>query len=98
MIKLSFNNNKEILNFAVVGKEIFYKDRVWSNGVRIIPLDNTIAKTIILSRNKIPPVIKALTQGLSEKDKQEYESCKTEEELAEVIRADCKKQGLKEIK
>jgi hypothetical protein len=98
MIKLSFNNNKEILNFAVSGREIWYRDRIWSNGVRIIPIDSSINKTIIFSRNKIPPIIKALTQGLSDKDKKEYDSCKTEEELADKIRFDCKKQGLKEIK
>lgn len=99
MIPLCFKTaDNQILNFAIDGREIWYKDRVWSNGLRLIPLDPNINKIVIMSRNKIPPIIKAISQGFTEKDRQEYEECKTEEELAEKIRIDCKKKGLSEIR
>lgn len=97
MIALSFMHNKEILNFAVNGREIYYKDRVWKTGLRCIPPDENFIRTIRLSRNKIPAQLISMF-NLSEKDKEEYEACKTEEELAERIRFDCKSKGLIEIK
>jgi len=94
MIKLIFRKDREILNFAVINKEVYYQDRVWENGVRLIPKDENIVKLIVMSRNRLPPIIKALSQAMSEKDKEEYNACKTEQDIADKIRLDCKKQGL----
>jgi hypothetical protein len=93
VIKLSFSHNNEILNFLISGKEIFYRDRIWAKGVRCIPKDENFIKVIMMSRNKIPSQLINMF-NLSEKDKAEYDSCNTEEELAEKIILDCKAQGL----
>lgn len=93
MIRLIFSYNREMLHFIVREKEIWYKDRVWSGGVRCIPRDDEFLMKILLSRNKIPKQLISMF-NLSEKDKQEYDSCSTETELAEKIIYDCEKQGL----
>lgn len=93
VIYLSFSHNKEIMNFAVKDREIYYKDRIWKGGIRCIPKDEEFIKKILLSRNVIPNQLVRMFD-LSAKDKEEYDSCKTEKELAEKIISDCKKQGL----
>lgn len=93
MIKLSFTYNCEILNFAINDREIWYKDRIWKNGIRCIPLDDNFVYTIKMSRNKLPSYLINMFK-LSEKDEEEYKNCDTEEELAKKIIEDCQKQGL----
>jgi hypothetical protein len=76
-----------------MNKEIHYRDRVWKDGLRCIPKDEGFIKTIMMSRNKIPVQLISMF-NLSDKDKEEYESCNTDEELADKIIFDCKQQGL----
>lgn len=97
MIKISFSKNREIMNFVVKEKEIYYKDRIWSGGVRCIPKDEEFIKKIVTSRNKIPRQLITMFE-LSKKDQAEYDSCNTEEDLAEKIIFDCKSKGLILIK
>ena len=81
------------MHFKVIGKEIYYSDKVWINFLRIIPKDENFIRKIIASRNKIPKwFIEKF--NLTDEDKKEYDSCNTEQELAEKIIADCKKKGV----
>ena len=47
-----------------------------------------------MSRNKIPNSLLNIF-NISEKDMEEYNSCNTDEELAEIIIKDCKSKGLR---
>jgi hypothetical protein len=93
MIKLSFSHNREILHFAVRKREIWYRDRIWANGIRCIPKDEEFVKKIVISRNKLPSYLLKMFD-LPEKDRLEYEACNTEGELADKIKEDCKMNGL----
>jgi len=97
MIKLTFQSGREVMNFRVENRFIFYSDRIWNNEIRCIPKDEKFIKKIRESRNKLPP--KLLTMfNLSKKAQEEYRSCKNDAELAAKIIEDCKKKGLKLLK
>jgi hypothetical protein len=99
MIKLSFMMQKEIMNFTVDKREIWYSDRIFRKALKIIPTDEEFMKKIRESRNKIPAwFIKSF--NLSEQDKKEYDIAveKGEDALADNIIKDCKLKGLVLIK
>ena len=100
MIKLGFiGPNRKILKFVVEGKKIIYFDEIWKNGVQIMPLDTNLTNKLIKSGKPNLKVMAALIFDANRGDNlNEYESCETEEELAEFIRKDCKTKGLLEIK
>lgn len=99
MIKLKFILQREVMNFIVKGKEIFYTDRVFSNPLRCLPKDEQFIKKIIVSRNKYPfSLIKMF--DLPEDELKEYEEAapKGEDALATIIIRDCRNKGLVLIK
>jgi len=96
MIQLVFAYNREILNFLVKGKEIFYTDRKWKAWIRCLPPPKDLIKQIALSRNKIPPFIATLFD-FSEEEIKQYEKAQTERELADIILNDAKLKGCKII-
>lgn len=93
MIKLTFTINKEVMNFIVTDRNIWYKDRVWKGGVRCIPRDEEFIKKIIASRNKIPYKLISMF-NLSKENQEEYNKAKDDDALAEIIIKDCKSKGL----
>ena len=82
MIKLVFTAGREPFTIDVRGREIWYKDRKWP-WVRFVPPDEVISKD-----PKFTPIF-----ILTDEEKAEYETATTEEELAEKIILDAKKQG-----
>lgn len=97
MIKLSFMQGREIMNFRVQDKFIYYNDRIWKKEIRCIPRDEEFVKKIRESRNKFPPKLLNMF-NLTEKAQAEYDNAKDDKELAEIIIKDCLKKGLKLIK
>lgn len=93
MVKLVFSANREILQFYIRDKVIYYTDRKWKNWIQCIPKDKELVKKILLSRNKVPKVIARLF-NLSKKEEEEYKKAKDDNELAEIITLDCKRQGV----
>ena len=93
MVKLVFSANREILQFYIRDKVIYYTDRKWKNWIQCIPKDKELVKKILLSRNKVPKVIARLF-NLSQKEEEEYTKAKDDNELAEIITLDCKRQGV----
>jgi hypothetical protein len=95
-IKLVFTIQRDVFNIEVVGREIFYSDRIWKNKIRLIPEDEKFALKIAMSRNRYPNVnldtFKMLFK-LSDEDKAEYDSAKTEEELALICIKDVRSKG-----
>ena len=92
-IKLVFSANREILQFYIKDKIIYYTDRKWKNWIQCIPKDKELVKKIIVSRNKVPKVIARLF-NLSKAEEEQYKKAKDDKELADIIVLDCKRQGV----
>lgn len=91
--------NKEIFIFSAIGKEIWFNNRQFKTKIRCIPKDIDFERRIILSRNKIPPILRQIF-NLPEKDRLEYEEVKDkgEKAIADRMELDLKKHGLLVIK
>jgi len=97
MIQLVFAYNREVLNFLVKEKEVFYTDRKWRSWIRCLPPPKDLIKQIALSRNKIPTFIIDLFKYTDE-EMIEYEKAQTNRELADIIIKDAKLKGCKIVK
>lgn len=93
MIKLVFTYNREMMNFIIQKKEIYYSDRKWNNWIRCMPPPENFVKTVALSRNKIPKFLIDLFKFTPE-EIEEYNNAKSDEELAEIIKRDAKSKGI----
>lgn len=94
MIQIVLAFNREILNFLVKDREIYYTDRKWKAWIRCMPLPKDFIQQVRLSRNKIPAFITDLF-NFTEEEMKEYNGAKTEKELAEIIIKDAKLKGCK---
>jgi hypothetical protein len=91
---------RKTISFEIVGRVIKYFDDNWKSGIQIMPLDRLMVKKMIASRKS---TIKAMglliaDTNLNKKSIKEYQSCKTEGDLAEMIRKDSLLKGLRETK
>jgi hypothetical protein len=102
MIKLSFvAQNRDIIHLSVEGKIIKYYDKIWKNGVQFMPKDPQFVLKLLKARNTIPfsnQIISWINESNTGKNLEEYNNCKTEEELAEMVKRDAKIKGLLEVK
>jgi hypothetical protein len=100
MIKISFiAPQRKVISFEIDGKVIRYFDEIWKDGVQIMPKDENLVNKLIRSRKQNLKMMAALILDTNKGENlEEYNSCKTEEDLAEFIRKDCKLKGLLEIK
>ena len=100
MIKLTFmvqaGINPELIHITITGKQIIYSDRIWSMGVVLLPQNKEMENKILMSRNKYPQHLLNMFK-LSDNDIKEYESCNTENELADFAIRDCNLKGYKLI-
>ena len=90
--KLVLTFQRELFNFLIINKNIFYTDRRWKSYVQCIPKPENFIQSIKMSRNKIPMMLINMF-NLTEEELKEYESVNTEEELAEIIIKDSKLKG-----
>jgi len=94
MILVSLIYNREILKFAIQDRIIKYTDRKWGKWIQCIPKDRDFIKQVICSRGKFPHFLIKMFD-LSVKEQAEYDSAKTDEELAQIIIRDAKNKGCK---
>ena len=94
MIQLVFAYNREVLNFLVKGREVFYTDRKWRAWIRCLPPPEDLIKQIAISRNKIPQTIATLFD-FSDEEMKQYKAAQTERELANIILKDARLKGCK---
>lgn len=92
MIKLVFSFDRELMNFLVKDREIYYTDRKFGNWVRCVPEPDNFIKMVSHSRNRIPMYIANIFK-LTPEEKEEYDAVKTEDELADIIIRDAKSKG-----
>jgi len=96
---LVFSANRKIIRFTIDGKKVFYFDDNWKNGIQLYPLNRLLVKKMTLSRKPSVSAMGLLIIDANQgKNLEEYQACKTEEELAEMIRRDCLGKGLVEVK
>jgi len=94
MKRLLFTFNQEVLLFDINNKEIIYRDRKWPNGLRFIPKDPELVKMVIMSRNRIGnQLITWINDANSGKNLAEWEECKDDDDVAEVVKKDAKMRG-----
>lgn len=95
-IRLVFTMQREAFYLEIIGKEIFYGDRIWKNKIRIIPKDKGFEMKIRMSRNRYPNLnIKTFNEffSLTEEEMKEYENAKDDEALADICIRDVRKKG-----
>lgn len=96
VICLTFKIGNEMIRIKIENREVFYGDRLFQSMVRCIPPDGNFLLKIKNSRNKIPYSIAELFT-LTKSEEEEYNNCKTDEDLAEICLVDIKKKGGKLI-
>lgn len=97
IIYLSFNYNREILNFLIKNREVYYTDRKWKSWIRCLPPPEDFIQKIKMSRNKIPKYLAELF-NFSEEELKEYKLAKDEEALAAIIIKDALSKGCRLLK
>lgn len=99
MIQLSFiGPQRKIIRFFINGKIVMYYDEIWKKGVQIYPKDEHLLLKLRRGGQNLKIMAALILDANKGKDLEEYNSCKTEEDIAEFIRKDCKSKGLLEVK
>ena len=94
MLRLLFTYNHEVVIFEINQKKIRYTDKKWPMGINFIPKDEGFVRQVIMSRNKIAPImIKWINDANTGKDYEEWLACKDDYEVAEVVKKDAKMRG-----
>lgn len=99
MIELAFiANNREIILYRIQDKVITYLDRIWKNGLQIIPINEQFEA---LKKSHSPfarTYAKLIEEANTGRNLEEWQAAKNDEELAEIIRKDAAFNGLIEVK
>ena len=97
MINLVFLSNREVLKFEIKGRVVRYSDKNWKNWIQIYPLDRLFVKKLTLSRKpSLSSMGLLIIDANNGKNLEQYNDCKTEKDLAEMIRKDCQSKGIRE--
>ena len=100
MLKIGFMlGDRKIVRFEIDGKVVRYFDDMWPDGIQWYPLDHSLILKMRGNRNQDIKILAALILDANKgKDLEEYNNCKTEEDIATIIRRDCTYKGYLEIK
>lgn len=99
MIKLAFiGPQREVLRFDIENRIVRYYDKIWIDGIQWIPLDLNMWKKLKRKGGDFAVLAALMMDANIGDNKKEYESCNTDEEIAEMIKRDCKIQGMLEVK
>ncbi len=100
MIKIAFiGPQRKVIKFEIDGKVVKYIDELWKEGLQIYPLDEVLLNKLTTSNSRNLRMMAALIMDANKgKDFEEYNSCKTEEDLDKFITKDCKLKGLIKVK
>lgn len=100
MIKLAFiGPQRKIIKFEIENKIVRYFDDIWKEGVQIMPKDQNLIERFRRSGNMNLKMMAALILDANKgQNQQEYIKCSNDNEVADLVRKDCKKNGLMEVK
>jgi repressor of nif and glnA expression len=90
--------NKKVIKFTIDNRIIKYYDDSWKDGVQFMPKDSQMVTKLIRKGGDFKELAIRMMKANAGDNLIEYESCKTEEELAGVVRREAKSQGLLEVK
>ena len=90
--------NKKVIRFEIDNRKILYFDDNWPKGVQLMPMDNKLVRDFMMSRKEnLKIMAKLIRDSNTGLELQEYNDCKTDEALAEMVRKDAKSKALLEI-
>lgn len=103
VISLIFMAQRKMVRFLISGRVVKYFDDNWTDGIQIIPSQTPEMKIMLMkmltSRKDTLKVMGGLiVDANSGKNKEDYDRCKSEEDIAQMIRIDCLNKGLVEAK
>jgi hypothetical protein len=99
MTTLSFIVKNKIVTFVIEESVVTYFDDIWKHGIKIYPMNESLIKTLESSRSPAMKQTAALIKDANTgKNLEEYNDCKSENDIAKIIRRDCGMQGMVEIK
>lgn len=100
MIKLAFiGPQRKIIKFEIEKKIVQYFDDIWKEGIQIMPKDQNLIEKLRRSGKMNLKMMAALILDANKgKNQQDYIACANDEDVANLIRKDCKKNGLMEVK
>ena len=99
MIQKAFMTpNREIIKFQIDNRIITYFDKNWPHGLQIMPLNKSLVQRLNSSRSqRLQAQALLIIEANQGKGLDEYNSCFTDEELAEMIVRDSKLKGLRVV-
>ena len=98
MLLAFLTNNRKIIKFSIDKRIIIYFDDIWKQGIQIMPKDqNLIEKLRRSGKSNLKEMAKLIIESNSGKSIKEYEKCSSDDELAKMVRKDCRKKGLMEV-
>jgi len=99
MLRIAFMGpNRKILSFQIEGNIVHYYDEIWKNGMQVYPKDQNAIRKLIRSGKQDLKVLAALMMDANRGENlKQYEACKTEEDVANILRIDCNDKGLMEV-
>ena len=94
-IKLIFMKGRETLYLRILeDKRIMYSDRKWPEEWQFMPKDESMARKILMSRNRIPKmVLDWINDANSGKNLEEYQQAENYEALVPIIKRDAASKG-----
>lgn len=92
MIRLIFIANREMINFLIIDKNVYYSDRKWAAWIRCLPRPDNFIQKIKESRNKFPNFLINLF-NYSKEEQEQYNNAKDENSIAEIIINDARIKG-----
>lgn len=100
MKKIAFMaSQRKIIRFDIDGAVVLYFDGMWKEGVQLYPYPKELVRKLLKARSgQLNAQALLIHDANTGENLKQYESCKNEEEIAEVIRKDCLSKGLREIK
>jgi len=96
MIKISFiAPQRKVIRFEIEDKKVKYFDEVWKLGLQILPKhDSTILKMKRSGKKNIQFMVALILDVNSGKEFEQYQACKNDEEVRDLIIKDCESRGL----
>lgn len=100
MIILAFSGPKrKIVKFTINNREVKYYDEHFPAGLQVYPLNKSLVGALAMSRSiQLRQRADWIAEANQGKNLEEYKSCKTDEDIAEIIKKDAKSQGLLLVK
>lgn len=90
---------KKVIRFEVNDRVVTYFDQNWPKGMQIYPMNKELVKRLIASRNgQMQAYGILIADANAGKNLEEYNNCKTNDDLCNMIRRDCSSKGLLEMK